>query len=918
MRRPRARTLVLGLLASTAFAGAPAMAQDGTWGATPSSGDMLEASNWSPAGLPGGTATFGASTVTSLTLGDARIFDGWTFATGAPAYSITMAIGLSKFTGAGIVVNGATPSITNNGAVAFLNASSAGSAVFTNKGALLFYGTSTLGSATVTGTGEVVFANDSKAGTATIATSGFNGVTFYDNSSAENATITSLFVGFDGNSTAGSAKITGSGQIYFGGSSTAGNAVIVNGNNYLFNLSFGGTASAGTATITNGGNMNFYASSTAGGASITNNNIAAFNNTSTAGSATIINNGVLNFNDSTTAGSANITSGNAIFFSGTSSAGTATIANAGLLWFSGSSSAGSAAITNDSLLSFSAGTTAGSATITNTANGSVSFYGSTGTATITSMGVVWLGTADTTGRATVTIERGELDGFGSVGNTTIKSGGYFSPQNGTLTVNGDLSLAAGSTWVMQRKGVAFVTGMVTLGGGGLRVRQTGFKSYSQTLVNATGGISGTFTLDANTAAIASVAYGTHDIVVTVNGFRLGQVLQGAGSTNVRNVGAGIDRGMDASGGVGPAVFDQLMSYSGANLLRVLGRLSGEAGTVPQSTGLAGASTFLGMMLDPMGGSRGGTASAPGSSLIEMADLGAARTAAAQVEAAWSIWTRAYGQAARTAADVGLGATGTASSIYGMAAGADKLVSPGLVVGFALAGGGTVFGPGSSGSGTGDFMQIGAYASTRLGPAYLSGAMAYGWNRFDVTRSAGILSTGETYRSSLNSHTFGGRVEAGRRFALGSIGTMRFAVTPYAAAEAIAYVAPGYRETWAAPATGAFALAYAGRTTATLRAELGARTDALVASAESGDLIAFSKLGYAAQSNTQRASDVQFQALASSSFTVFGARASTHTALGTLGIEARFRQGFAASLALDGEVGERHRALRGSVALRQSW
>ncbi|MBN8941776.1 MAG: autotransporter domain-containing protein [Rhizobiales bacterium] len=917
MRRRRARTLVLGLLASTAFVGAPAMAQDGTWSGTPGSGDMLEASNWSPAGLPGGTATFGASTVTTLTLGEGRTFDGWTFATGAPAYSITMT-GVSKFTGAGIVVNGATPTITNNGSISFLNSSSAGAAAFVNKGALLFYGTSTLGSATVTGTGEVVFLNDSKAGSATITTSGFYGVSFYGNSSAESAIITSSSVSFFENSTAGSANITGTGQIYFAGSSTAGNAVIVNGNNYLFNLTFTGSASAGTATITNGGNMNFYASSTAGGASITNTNIAAFNNTSTAGSATIVNSGIFYFYDSSTAGGANISSSNAINFSGTSTAGKATIANTGSLSFFDSSTAGSAAITNDNFLSFGWGSTAGSATITNTANGWISVYGSTGTATITSSGVFWLRTADTTGTATVTIERGELSGFGSIGNTTIKSGGFFSPEDGTLKVNGDLSLAAGSTWVMQRNGVASVTGMVTLGGGGLRVRQTGFKSYSQTLVNATGGVSGTFALDANTAAIASVAYGTHDIVVTVNGFRVGQVLQGAGSTNARNVGAGIDRGMDASGGVGPAAFDQFMSYSAPNLARVLARLSGEAGTVPQSTGLAGVSTFLGMMLDPMGGSRGGTASAPGSSLIEMADLGAARTPAAQVEQAWSIWTRAYGQAARTASDAGLGATGTASSIYGVAAGADKLVSPGLVVGFALAGGGTVFGPGSPGSGTGDFLQIGAYASTRLGPGYLSGAVAYGWNRFDMTRTAGIIGAGETYRSSMIGHTFGGRVEAGRRFALGSIGTMHFAVTPYAAAEAIAFVAPGYRETWAAPATGAFALAYAGRTTGTLRAEFGARADTLVASAESGDLIAFSKLGYAVQSNTQRAAEAQFQALASSSFTVFGSRASTHTALGTLGIEARFRQGFAASLALDGEVGERHRALKGSVALRQSW
>ncbi|MBL8571675.1 MAG: autotransporter outer membrane beta-barrel domain-containing protein, partial [Phreatobacter sp.] len=385
-----------------------------------------------------------------------------------------------------------------------------------------------------------------------------------------------------------------------------------------------------------------------------------------------------------------------------------------------------------------------------------------------------------------------------------------------------------------------------------------------------------------------------------------------GGVNPRNVAAGIDAALNG-GATPPAAFNPILGLYGAPLAASLNRLSGEAATGASATSLTSASTFLGIMLDPMAGSRGGTAAAPGSSLIEMADMGAARTPAARLEAAWSIWTRAYGQAGRTASDAGLGAAGTASSIYGVAAGADKLVAPNLVVGFALAGGGTSFGLGALGSGTGDFAQLGAYASMRLGPGYLSGALAYGWNRFDVTRNVVALGVTETYRSGPVGHTFGGRIETGRRFALGIAG-----VTPYAAAEAIAYIAPGYRETWVAPATGAFALAYAGRTTGTLRAELGARADALVASAETGNLIAFSRLAYAVQSNTQRAAEARFQALAGSTFTVFGARASTHTALATLGVEARFRQGLNASLALDGELGDRHRSIRGSVALRQSW
>jgi T5SS/PEP-CTERM-associated repeat protein len=510
---------------------------------------------------------------------------------------------------------------------------------------------------------------------------------------------------------------------------------------------------------------------------------------------------------------------------------------------------------------------------------------------------------------------GTFSGSGEIGKLTVNAGGAFRP-DAAMTVNGDFTMSAGATFTTLFKPLT-VTGTATLGGANLAYKAASFSDQTYTVLTATGGVSGTFVPVPEGITVGTLTYNANDVQLTVKGFRTGAALFGEGTTNSRNLGAGLDRAANA-GAVFPAAVDALTALSGAPLASALGKLTGEAGTGATSTGLTGASTFLGIMLDPMGGSRGGTASAPGSSLVEMADLGAGRTPAARVEAAWSLWTRAYGQAGRTASDAGLGAAGTASSIYGVAAGADKLVSPGLVVGFALAGGGTSFGLGALGSGTGDFAQLGAYASMRLGPGYLSAALAYGWNRFDVTRNVAAVGVTETYRSSPVGHTFGGRIEAGRRFALGTLGTIRFAVTPYAAAEAIAYLSPSYRESWIAPATGAFALTYSGRTTGTLRAELGARADALVASAESGDLIAFSRLAYAVQTNPQRAAEAQFQALAGSTFTVFGTRASTHTALGTLGIEARYRQGLTASVALDGEVGDRHRALRGSVGLRQSW
>ncbi len=509
---------------------------------------------------------------------------------------------------------------------------------------------------------------------------------------------------------------------------------------------------------------------------------------------------------------------------------------------------------------------------------------------------------------------GTFGGSGTVNHVIVNTGGTFA--SGNMAVLGDLAMSAGSTYSYTTNLMTTVSGTATLGGANLAFKAMSFSDQTYTVLTH-GARVGTFTL-AGDGAIGSVVYNPNDVQLTVQGYRAGTALADQGTVNTRNVGAAVDRVIDASGGAPPAQFNGLLGVTGASLANSFNQMSGEAGTGAVATGLTGASTFLGLMLDPMAGARGATADAPGSSLVEMADVASARTPAARVEAGWSIWTKAYGQAGRTASDAALGAAGTASSLYGVAAGADRLISPGLLVGFALAGGGTSFGLGTLGSGTGDFAQLGAYASMRLGPGYVSAALAYGWNRFDVTRNVLALGVTETYRSSPVGHTFGGRIETGRRFSLGNPGFGPLAVTPYAAAEAIAYLSPGYRESWTAPATGAFALAYQGRTTATLRGEIGARADAVVASAASGDLIAFSRLAYAVQSNTQRAAEAQFQQIAGAGFTVFGARASTHTALATLGVEARFRQGTRASLALDGELGDRHRALRGSVGLRQSW
>jgi hypothetical protein len=67
-----ARRLRAILLASSALCMAPfltaltAAAQDATWSTTPGSGDFNDAANWTPATVPGGTASFDTSSVTAL------------------------------------------------------------------------------------------------------------------------------------------------------------------------------------------------------------------------------------------------------------------------------------------------------------------------------------------------------------------------------------------------------------------------------------------------------------------------------------------------------------------------------------------------------------------------------------------------------------------------------------------------------------------------------------------------------------------------------------------------------------------------------------------------------------------------------------------------------------------------------------
>ena len=210
-------------------------------------------------------------------------------------------------------------------------------------------------------------------------------------------------------------------------------------------------------------------------------------------------------------------------------------------------------------------------------------------------------------------------------------------------------------------------------------------------------------------------------------------------------------------------------------------------------------------------------------------LGAERTAYAMFTKAplaqtydphWSVWASGYGGSQTTDGNAALGSNTTTSSVYGTAIGADYLLSPRTIMGFALAGGGTNFNVAGSGSGHSDLFQAGAFIRHTVGAAYVSAALAYGWQDITTDRTVSIAGT-DQLRAQFNANAFSGRLEGGYRFVApwtGGVG-----ITPYAAAQFTTFDLPAYAEQ-AIVGSNAFALAYNAKDVTDTRSELGIRTD----------------------------------------------------------------------------------------------
>jgi outer membrane autotransporter protein len=279
------------------------------------------------------------------------------------------------------------------------------------------------------------------------------------------------------------------------------------------------------------------------------------------------------------------------------------------------------------------------------------------------------------------------------------------------------------------------------------------------------------------------------------------------------------------------------------------------------------------------------------------------------EPRWNTWVSGFGGSSKTGGNTASGSHDDTARIYGSAGGADYRLSPDTTVGFAFAGAGTGWGlAGGLGGGKSDAFQAGFYGSKRQGNAYVSAAVAFAnhWMSTDRYALAGDHLTGK-----FSAQSYGGRLESGYRLA-----TKFGGITPYAAAQAMAFHAPAYNE--ADAAGGGMALSYGARDATDTRSELGVRYDRTMILDSNAFLTLRGRVAWAHDWVSDPSLTAAFQSLPGSSFVVGGAAPAKDTILASAGAELFMTPAWSVLARFDTELSGSSQTYAGTGTLRYTW
>ncbi len=499
-----------------------------------------------------------------------------------------------------------------------------------------------------------------------------------------------------------------------------------------------------------------------------------------------------------------------------------------------------------------------------------------------------------------------LGGNATLPSTVVAAGAVIAPGNsvGVVTINGNLTLAAGGTLVMEVLGATAdrinVTGTASLAGNLRLVAQGGPYRFNTayTLVSASA-VTGALAAVSTEGSFGVGILPTVSQTTTALELRLAAAPQLGPFTAYNLVAAaGALSGVVASGrDLSP--FFNVYNQPAATLGAAVNQLTGEVATAGPEIGLLAGEQFLAAMLDPFAYGR-------------EALIGGRLRPDDAAGPAYAVWGSVLGAYRRNTGDAADGSATRSATLGGFALGVDRRVGDAAVIGAAIAvGEGRAGLQGGLGVARGDVAQAGLHGSLRLGSVMLAGAAAATWMDVETERTQSFLG-GARIEGSGASRIWSLRGEARQDGA--ALGGLR--LQPLGALQWQQVNSDSYREANAS-GSGAFGMNVAAASNTAMRTELGAQLSG-EADLAGRPSLGFVRLAWGHYLLRDATMGVAFSAYPDAGFTVRGARRDADAALFSAGLETSLGGGLTLGARLDGEASAHVRQVAGAARLRYAF
>jgi outer membrane autotransporter protein len=513
---------------------------------------------------------------------------------------------------------------------------------------------------------------------------------------------------------------------------------------------------------------------------------------------------------------------------------------------------------------------------------------------------------------------GMLGGTGSVGTLTANNA-IVAPGNsiGTLTVNGSF-VQNGGTYVVEANAAGQadrvnVTGAATINSASVQVVAASGSygnSTTYTILNATGGVSGTYTgVTSNFAFLTpSLSYDANNVFLTL-------ALQGAafsgfgGNTvNQRAVGFALDQSYASATGDFATVIGALAGLSTQQAPYTLNQISGQPYANFGTANLASNTLFMNALGQQMALARGGSGSGQRLALAQACEIEFCDGASP-----FSVWASGLGGFGSVQGD---GNSNTFTyNLGGAAAGIDYRVMPSLLLGIGVGyTSGTQWTDTFQGKGWTNAVSVAAYASFTHSGFYADLLAGYAYSNNQLQRQISVPGLQpRTANGSTGANQFLGQAEIG--YEVPVYAPAQASITPFARLQVMSVNQAAFNE-WGADS---LSLNVQQQTTNSVRSTLGAQLNGAIGLGDTRTLDMALRLGWLHEyAYTGRPVTAAFAGAPANAFTVYGATPQRDAA--AIGFQASTNVATATQIYFryDGDIGSGTDNHALNVGLRLSW